>query len=136
MAGACLGSGSRAHPGPQHSSQCFLSPICLAASSPPAALALLSPYCIGRTVCLHVELGSSPAPWLSCRGCHCLLWSVRCPPPSPAAGRDRRASCSRGMPCGGALTPWAWPAPLVPRRLPARLPWAPERQGHTLWTRV
>lgn len=103
---------------------------------PPAALALLSPYCIGRTVCLHVELGSSPTPWLSCRGCHCLLWSVRCPPPSPAAGRDRRASCSRGMPCGGALTPRAWPAPLVPRRLPARLPWAPERQGHTLWTRV
>lgn len=34
MAGACLGSGSRAHPGPQRSSQCFLSPICLAASSP------------------------------------------------------------------------------------------------------
>lgn len=85
MAGVRLGSGSRAHPGPQRSSQCFLSAVCPAASSRPAALALLSPPCTGRTVCLHVELGSSPTPWLSCRGCRCVLWSVGCPPPSPAA---------------------------------------------------
>lgn len=94
------------------------STICLAASCP-MALALLSPPCTGQTVCLHVELGSSPTPWLSCCGCRCLLWSVGCPLPSPGAAgsflppawRDQRAGCSRGTP--GALTPRSWLAPLA-----------------------
>ena len=120
-----------------------LSAVRLAASCP-AALGPLSPPCTGQTLCLHAELGSSPAPWLSCRGCRCLLWSVGCPLPSPGA---LAAFClllgGTSVPAAPGKRPAVGPSPHGPGwllwrpcRLQARLPWAPERQGHTLWTRV
>ena len=118
LTGVRLGSGSRAHPGPRRPGQRLLSAVCPAASPRPAALALLAPPCSGRTVFLHEELGSSPAPWLSCRGCRCVLWSVGCPPPSPAFCLLLGGT---GVPAAPGGCPAVGPSP----HGPGRLLWSP-----------